>query len=95
MIGCPSGFRQLRNTRVGIFLIYSRVSSAGWKDQKQSPVMFAFGNPTLAQNARVGHPRLRARGVPSLLLTESSKSFQIQAWYFQILIGVYRHERRI
>jgi hypothetical protein len=28
----------------------------GWEDQNQNPVVVAFGNPTLAQNARVGHP---------------------------------------
>ena len=30
---------------------------AEMEDQNQNPVVFAFGNPTLAQNARVGHPR--------------------------------------
>jgi hypothetical protein len=30
----------------------------GWRDQKQNPTAFAFGNPTLAQNARAGHPRV-------------------------------------
>jgi hypothetical protein len=41
----------------GIFSLYSKAEAKGWKDQNQNPVVFAFGNPTLAQNARVGHPR--------------------------------------
>jgi hypothetical protein len=42
----------------GHFLTLFQGQLGGWEDQKQNPVMFAFGNPTLAQNARVGQPAL-------------------------------------
>jgi hypothetical protein len=40
----------------GILSLYSKAEALRWEDQNQNPVVFAFGNPTLAQNARVGHP---------------------------------------
>jgi hypothetical protein len=35
---------------------YSKADIERWRDQRQNPTAFAFGNPTLAQNARAGHP---------------------------------------
>jgi hypothetical protein len=43
---------------VGIASLYPNGETLGWKDQNNKDgVVFASGNPTLAQNARVGHPR--------------------------------------